>query len=227
MRTFLKLAAALGLAACISTPALAQGRGGFGMMGGGGNTLQLLSNKSVQKELKLTDEQIEKATKASTEAREKNRERFQELQNVDQAERQEKMTAMMREMATESKKVSDEILKPEQAKRLDQITLQVQGYRAFSNPETQSKLKLTDEQKNKIKDMGQEAQDQMREIFQAGGQGGDRAEMQKKMTAFTKELNDKAAALLTSEQKATWKELTGEPFTYVQEQVRRPGGNNN
>ena len=53
--------------------------------------LNLLTNKSVQKELKLTDEQIEKATKAATEQREKMREKFKELQGLDQAERQEKM----------------------------------------------------------------------------------------------------------------------------------------
>jgi Spy/CpxP family protein refolding chaperone len=223
MRTILKLAAAFGLAACLTTStANAQGgRGGMGM--GGGTGLNLLSNKSVQKELKLTDDQIEKANKAATEAREKMMEKFQELRDLDQAERQEKMQGLMKEMATASKKVTDELLKPEQAKRLGQITLQTQGVMAYMSDEVQSKLKFTDEQKTKFKDIQASSMEQMtanRELMQSDREAGT-----KKMTEIRKETSEKAAAVLTSEQKATWKEMTGEPFTLVQEPQRRPGGN--
>lgn len=224
MRTFLKLAAAFGLAVCLASSANAQGQGGGRGMGGGGG-LNLLTNKSVQKELKLTDEQIEKATKASVELTEKFAERRAELRDMEPAERQEKSAAMNKEIGVESKKAMEIILKPEQTKRFDQIALQVQGYRAFNVPETQTKLKLTDEQKTKIKEMADEAQAQMREIFQSAQNGGDRAEMMKKMTEFNKTMNEKAASMLTDDQKKNWKEMTGEPFTVVQE-PRRPGGNN-
>jgi len=221
MRTILKLAAAFGLAACLTTTANAQGGRGMGM--GGGTGLNLLSNKSVQKELKLTDEQVEKATKAATEAREKMMEKFQELRDPDQAERQEKMQGLMKEMTAASKKVTDEILKPEQAKRLNQITLQTQGVMAYMTDEVQSKLKITDEQKNKFKDIQAASMEQMtanRELMQSDREAG-----MKKMTEIRKETTEKANAVLTAEQKATWKEMTGEPFTIVQEQ-RRPGGGN-
>ncbi len=219
MRTLAKLAVAFGLTICLSSAANAQGPGGRGMGGGGG--INLLTNKSVQKELKLTDEQIEKATKAATEMREKMTEKRQELQGLEG----EEMAAIQKEMGVESKKLTDAILKPEQTKRLEQITLQQSGFRAFATPDVQSKLKFNDEQKNKIKDLSDEAQGQMRELFQSAQGGGDRAEMMKKMTELNKQNNEKALAVLTAEQKKAWKELTGEPFTIVQEQGRRPGGN--
>src|SRR4051812_29339112 len=109
MRNLAKLAVALGLAACLSTSARAQGFGGRGM-GGMGTGVNLLSDKLVQKELKLTDEQIEKAEKAAAEMREKRTERMQELQGLEGAERQEKAAAMNKEFAAESKKVTDALL---------------------------------------------------------------------------------------------------------------------
>ena len=212
MRTILKLAAAFGLAACLSTStANAQGPGGRGMGGG----LGLLSNKSVQKELKLTDDQIEKAKTAATEQREKMMEKFQELRDLEPAEQQVKRTALMKEMATDSKKVTDALLKPEQAKRFVQISLQTQGVGAFMDEATQAKLKMTDEQKNKLKDIGEESGKQMmelREMFQS-----DRDGAMKKGAEIRKATTEKATAVLTVDQKSTWKEMTGEPFTLVAE----------
>ena len=60
MRAFLTATVGLGLVALLAGPAAAQGRGGFGMFGGGGFAM-LLGNESVQKELKLDDKQVEKA----------------------------------------------------------------------------------------------------------------------------------------------------------------------
>lgn len=222
MKTILKLAAAFGLAVCLS-PSTASAQGFGRGMGGGPNSLGLLTNKSVQKNLKLTDEQIEKATKAATEQGEKRREKAQDFQGLEQAERMEKQQALGKELAADAKKTTDALLKPEQSKRLAQIVLQTQGIGAYMNPEIQTQLKMTDEQKNKLKDIGEESGKQMmelREMFQSDREGA-----MKKMTDIRKETTEKATAVLTSEQKATWKEMTGEPFTLVQEPRRAPGGN--
>lgn len=218
MRTILTWAAALGLAACLGTSANAQGFGrGMGM--GGQTGVSLLTNKSVQKELKLSDEQIEKADKAATEIGEKRQEKMAELRDLDQGERMEKMQAVMKELNTESKKAADGILKPEQSKRLSEISLQIQGFGAFNDPDVQSKLKITDEQKSKLKDLQEESMNAMRDMrdqFQ-----NDREGAMKKMTELRKELGDKATAMLTADQKKAWKDMTGEPFTYVPEAPRR------
>lgn len=85
MRTFGIMALTLGAAVVITAPtAQAQGfRGGFGGAGGYG----LLSNKSVQQELKLEGEQAEKVSKIVSEINAKTREK---MQDIPQEERREK-----------------------------------------------------------------------------------------------------------------------------------------
>jgi len=58
MRTIVRTMFGVGLVALLAGPALAQGGRGFGMMGGYGF---LIGNTSVQAELKLDDQQKEKA----------------------------------------------------------------------------------------------------------------------------------------------------------------------
>jgi hypothetical protein len=47
-------------------------------------------------------------------------------------------------------------------------------------------------------------------LFQGGGFGS--PETREKMQMLNKEATEKAAGILTDEQKSKWKELTGEPF---------------
>jgi Spy/CpxP family protein refolding chaperone len=213
MRTFGKMMLAFGAVALMAAPAWAQGqgRGGFGMGGGA----MLLSNKSVQKELKVTDEQTEKLNTLATETMTKNRERFAGLADATPEERQSKM----REAQAELHKSLDGVLKTEQVKRFKQIELQVGGLMAFNQPRIQEALKLTDDQKSKVKEIAEEARGAMpsREDAQA-----DQAAAQKKRAEITKGATEKVTALLTEDQKKEWKELTGEPFDYKPEPFRRP-----
>ena len=181
-------------------------------MGGGA---MLLSNKSVQKELKVSDEQVEKLNTLATETMAKNRERFQGLQDATPEERQSKM----REAQAELTKSLDGVLKPEQVKRFNQIELQVGGLMVFNQPRVAEALKVTDEQKEKIRGIAEEARGAMpsREDAQA-----DPAAAMKKRTEITKGATEKVMALMTEDQKKEWKELTGEPFDYKPEPFRRP-----
>jgi len=110
----------------------------------------------------------------------------------------------------ETYKALADVLKPEQIKRLKQIQLQRQGTFAFMSPDTQMELKLTDDQKDKIKTIGDDARQEMGALFEEQ----DQAARQKKMAAFQKETMEKITAVLTDDQKKTWKEMTGEPFEY-------------
>jgi len=102
------------------------------------------------------------------------------------------------------------VLKPEQSRRLKQISIQQRGSQAFNEEDVQTTLKLTDDQKDKIKTLNEDAGKEMREIFQ-NAQGNFR-EAGEKAGAVRKETMEKVLALLTDEQKKSWKEMTGEPF---------------
>jgi len=206
MRLFGKLALALGAVVMMSTPAWAQGRGGFG--GGGG--AMLLTNKGVQKELKVTDDQASKLTTFSEEMRAKQREAFQGLQDLSDDERRTKMQELQRSMQADMKKGLTDILKPEQLTRFQQIQRQQMGAQAFLMPDVADTLKITDEQKTKLQEIQQESGQQMREVFQEFQ--NDREGATKKMAELRKASTDKAMAVLTDSQKKSWKDMIGEPF---------------
>jgi hypothetical protein len=221
MRTLLRGMVGIGLVALCAGPALAQGQGrGFGMFGGGGIGM-LIGNESVQKELKLDDKQAEKAKELADNNREKMSKARDEFQNLDQAERREKFQALAKEMNEATKKAIGEFLKTEQITRLHQISNQVRGAIAFSDPEVAKKLGLTDTQKSDIQAIIQDSMEQGNTIRQENSD--DREAMMKKFTELRKETLAKATAKLNDEQQKTWKELIGSPFEIKFQP--RPGGN--
>lgn len=206
MRTLRVTLTALGLAALLASPAWAQRGGGRGF----GGPSAFLSNKSVQQELKLDDKQIEGANKLAEDLRAKSRESLQSLAGLQGQERGEKLRELMKPINEEAEKGIATLFKPEQAKRYHQIVLQQSGAGAFATPELQSDLKLTDEQKEKIKTILEESRAQGAEIRKNAGD--DREGAREKSNALRKETLEKVMASLTDDQKKTWKEKTGEAF---------------
>jgi hypothetical protein len=232
MRSISRVGLVFGLTLLLAVPAFAQqrqrgqgqGRGGRG----GGGYGALISIEAVQKELKLDGDQVEKATAAVREVREKHADDFAKLQDLDQQERREKMMGLTKTVNDETVKSLDGILKHDQVKRLKQIELQNRqgGIGAFNDPDVQKALKLTDEQKEKIKTIAADAGEEQRGLRQQGA-GADRAEMAKKAAALRKHTMEKVMAVLDDNQKTTWKEMTGAPFeVQMQGGGRRRGAGN-
>jgi hypothetical protein len=219
MRTMCKTIVALGVVAFLAAPAMAQqGRGGGR---GFGSSAFLLGNASVQQELKLDAGQIDKAKEVAAKAREKMtaaRESLQSLEGEEQAKKRRELTA---EINADTHKAVKEFMKPEQVKRLYQITHQVQGAQAFTNEHVQKHLKLTDAQKSDIEGIVTASGQEMRKVFQENQ--GDREAIQSKMTELRKETLAKVESKLTDEQKSSYKEMLGAPFEVKYEP--RPGGN--
>src|SRR5208337_2435506 len=103
MRTLSKTIVALGLVALMAGPALAQQGRGFGGRGfGGGGIGMLLSNASVQHELKLDATQIEKAKEVADKAREKFTSSRESLQSLEGEERFKKVAELNKEANEEA-----------------------------------------------------------------------------------------------------------------------------
>jgi Spy/CpxP family protein refolding chaperone len=204
MKRLMQITLAAAVVAVAVSPALAQQRGrGFG----GGLTF-LLSQKSVQEELKLSEEQ----NKQIKEFADKQRENRPDFQGLDREEIQKKMA----ERAKAERDALAKILKPEQLKRARQISLQQQVQRslgfALNNQELAKALKISDEQKDKIQEINRSAFEEMQ------GLGRDE-EGAKKRQEIMKATNTKVEGVLTAEQKAKLKEMQGEPF---KGEIQRP-----
>jgi hypothetical protein len=209
MRCLSKWLLVIGVAALMVSPALAQNRG-RGQRGGGGGPGFLINNEAVQKELKLSEEEVTKGKEAVQGITEKYQEEFGKLRDLDQEERMTKMRELTTKQGEETYAALEKAWKPEQVKRLKQIGVQAQGLQAFMSPAVDKALKLTDEQKEKVRSLQMEQGEEMQGL--RGGGGGDPTEMMKKMATMRKEFTGKAVALLTDDQKKEWKELTGDPF---------------
>ncbi len=163
--------------------------------------LMLLNRQAVRSDLKMTEEQARRAHEALV----KQITAFVDSMDVPWSEKRAKMTELHRQ----SDAAVAEILTPEQNARLTQIRMQLQGSRAFGDPNVAKALGITDEQKEKLRAIHAEARREFTQAFQNGRpQGPDGWKAIKDLGARTRE---QAMNVLTDEQKARWKELTGAP----------------
>jgi serine/threonine protein kinase len=198
----------------------------------GGGQLQLLSNESVRRELRLAEEQ-EKELK---ELQERRAELFRDPRGWapdDWYARTQKLAAWDRAALA--------ALEGAQVKRLRQIALQQQGVQAFLEPEVADALRLSTEQREKLRLLNGElrrvSQEDLRRSF--GGPGkpgsgrggppfgswrhgdGDRRGPSPAEEEAMKNLRAQVLKVLSPGQKDVWQEMTGEPF---QGEVKSPGG---
>ena len=201
-----------------------QGRGGGqGRFGGGG--LTLLAIPEVQKELKMTPEQVDKvqAKQAVTRQTMQDAGGAQGLRNLSQEDRQ-KLIGKMQEI---QKKAVSEILNADQQKRFRQLELQQAGPGAFARKDVADELKLTKEQSDKISAIQREQQQATRNAREGidiqNMSDEDRQKLQAKTAEIQKASHEKVVAVLTAEQQKQWKEMTGEPFKFpARGRGRRP-----
>jgi hypothetical protein len=171
-----------------------------GRFGGPG----LVANAGVQEELKLNNEQKQKAADFAEKLNEKMMSVFQDAGGdftKMQAEGIKLNAAGMKDVAG--------FLNPDQLKRLKQISWQLGGLNALAtDEEVQKELKLTNEEKDKLTKMANEQREKTVAMFQEGFG----PEMLQKMQAMRKEYGDKAVAALTADHQKAYKDLLGKPF---------------
>lgn len=213
--------AVLSVSVCHSTYAQGQrGRGGRGAgFGRGGDVATLAGIEAVQKEIKASDEQVAAIAALREESRGARGQRGGQ-QNLSREERQQ----LAQERAKAAREKIAGILKPEQMARLEQISLQVRNAQALADQAVAAKLKLSDDQKEKVAAAIQESSDKMRAQMRELFQGGDRGAMREKMAELRKEASESVLAHLTADQKEQFEAMKGEPFEMPAVGFGRGGG---
>jgi hypothetical protein len=214
MRVLYQSVFVLGLAALITVPVLAQENLGGRPPAGrdrsagilseppGGGAAGLVTNKSVQTELKLTAEQVKDLPAAIRKVREKYRGDLAKLRDLEA----DKQVALMKKVDDETMKAIAEILKPEQVKRLKQVERQQVVLHTLNSAEVAKDLKLTDDQKGTIRDVFSQYQ---QDVTALAFRGGLDQESEKRLTRAALAAS---VEVLTDDQRKAWKELIGEPF---------------
>lgn len=173
-----------------------------------GSKFMSLQNKAIQDDLKLTPEQLGKIKELAG----KQQQLFKELQK-----NPKELGKKLQELNQENEKAADALLQPEQTKRLRQIAVQQLGEMAFRTPDIAAALKLSPEQNKIIADIMQDAQKVQRDIsLKAASRVRTPTgfqDIQKLMTEQRQITIQVIVAILSPEQKQTWQELVGAPFT--------------
>jgi hypothetical protein len=183
-------------------------RGGMMMGGPGGNPTMLLVREDVQTDLGLTDDQKSKLKSVGDSIREKMQGAMAQA-----AGDREAMGKIFREVQEQATKDTNAILTPDQQKRLKEISLQMAGSRAAMRPDVQKDLGLTEDQKSKLKVLGEKMQEASRAVMEKARSGeiqwtDVRATMEKNNTIMDGEIEK----VLTSAQKDKLKAMGGKPF---------------
>lgn len=168
--------------------------------GEGAIEVMLLRQKSVQEDLKLTSDEAKKIHAFTTQQHKK----AEVIHEGSEGAREGKY----QELARENEKFITEILEPAQLKRLHQIMLQKTGLLMVTQPKVAAALGLTQEQKAKAHELQQEAHKEWVEFHHATSKEDRLAKMHEHQTNSRKRL----MALLTDEQEAKYKEMSGAPF---------------
>jgi hypothetical protein len=220
MRTLQSMVLALGVAVWLSNPGLSQGiRAQRDLEPGGRGTgnLNLVQNEELQKELKLTPEQLAKIRQIPLLIKEKLKDQFAEMEKLEGKERREKSRELRKVYAEEFPKHLARILTANQQKRMKQIFLQQGGVQAFTDPDVENELRLTPKQKEAFKEIALKTNKDAMKIYL---DEQDDAAASAKVAVMQKENMAQALAMLSDEQKVKWKELLGQPFEAKYEPAR-------
>ena len=162
--------------------------------------VMLLRQKSVQEDLKTTPEQNQKIHAFA----DKQWKKAQTLRNSSEAERDRAFEAM----AKANQQFLKNTLSPEQCKRLNEIAMQVAGLLWVMRSDVASALNVTDEQKQKIRELHREAHKEAQEALRSNNEAVEDAKFREMRQTNRRRL----MSVLTGEQKAKWRQMAGQPF---------------
>jgi len=199
MKRFLSLAFGLTILAACAMPACSADK--KPVPEEGAVEVMLLRQQSVQKELKLTPDEVEKVHKYCAQQWEK----AQKVSKLSEKEQDQEFT----KMSKENEHFVETTLTKEQRQRLHQITLQVAGLTCATRDDVVSKLKLTAEQKEQLVKINKEARQEAEEWIYATKKEEKREKLRELRATSTKRRLD----LLTDEQEVAWNKMIGAPFT--------------
>ena len=229
VRSLLVLVMALALGAVLVATAQAEAprgsRRGAGARAGRGSLLGLLRLEQVQKDLKLTGEQMTKVTKLSEELGAEMRKEFSSLREIDDREkRRAKMTGLTKEFDSKARGQLCDVLNKEQMTRLDQIRMQARPVvQNLADKDVAGQLKLTQEQKKELAKIGKDMRTKQSELYgtMRGASREQRTEASQKLRKIRSDADKEALELLTADQKQAFEKMQGKKIELQRRRGRR------
>jgi hypothetical protein len=196
--------------AALAAPAGAQTRSGAVS-----NSVRLLGQPEVRKELKLTPAQSEQFNKLNSGLKTQLLETLRSVKQLPAAERTKKFASFRDGLDRQVV----ELLDPAQRKRLRELELQQEGPRALTKPTFGAELRLTAAQTKKIHEAASSESHTLRDLFLAASKkeplsAADRTKLNEQVASTQKRAESDILAVLTQEQRTRFKAMQGAPFAF-------------
>jgi hypothetical protein len=168
---------------------------------------------SVQKELKLKEDQKAKIYAFTQKMGQKNRDLMQARMFGGNGNAQAMMEAM-RQLRQETDQGIGQILDPKQKERFDQIVLQNEGPLAVARPEIAAKLRLNESQKEYVQGVMMQMRNEFIMSMRQGAATGqlNPGQMREFTTQLRKEAVKEIAKVIDRKQQKTFNSMLGAPF---------------
>lgn len=179
----------------------------------GGITQAPWFNQSgIRKQLGFTDQQFQQFNKAYQNSWTQFDKSVQGLNDLDAQQRAAQMSKLSQTFNDSFTKATQDILKPEQQQRYNQLYLQYLGHRAFADPRVQDKLSLTDKQREAFRNYAAAYDQTLSKLYQNFPDSRDEAT--RRFTELRRDSTERIGSTLTPQQMQIWREMIGQPYMF-------------
>jgi hypothetical protein len=167
---------------------------------------QIAGLEHVQRELKLTEDQVAKVTEINEELR---ADRFEIMQGSQEDSRAK--VEKIKELTKAATAKVDDTLDDAQKKRLQEISIQVNGAPSLANPDIAKALGITEDQRKRMAEVRAAFMQSMDDLGETVS-NLTQEEIQAKLVEAREEVHKKLLAVLSDEQQAAFEKMKGAPF---------------
>jgi hypothetical protein len=166
----------------------------------------------VGKTLNLTAEQVASLNKLTEQTQTQFRDPYAKLAALAEAERLAQIQDLNRQYVSDWNKAARDIFNDTQRARYQQLYYQYGGFNAFTDPEIQKRLALTDAQLRDLRDQQMWSARQMQDVNRLGTTDATKAAQMYR--DYWRERQERFNKYLTAEQQKLWREMVGDPYTF-------------
>jgi hypothetical protein len=166
----------------------------------------------VGKSLQLTQDQINRLNGVTQKMQTQYAPQLEKLGTLSEAERFARIQELNRLYSADWYKSASDIFNDQQRTRYQQLTQQFGGFSTLYDPEVQKRLNLTPEQVRNLRANVEWSNQQFGTINTLGATDASKGTQQ--YERYMKEREERFTKFLTPEQLKTWREMTGDPYTF-------------
>ncbi len=166
----------------------------------------------VSRSMNLSPQQITQLNQLTDQTQAAYRDRYTQLNSLPEAERASRLQALNQQYQGDWMRGARTIFNENQLSRYQQLNYQYGGFGSLADPEVQKRLNLTEAQRNALRQNLEWSSQQLGNLNRLGVD--DREKAAQAYRTYQEQHQQRFTQFLTPEQMRTWREMTGEPYSF-------------